>query len=81
MIHPTSIVQSEKIGEDTNIWQVCVVLPNAQIGGNCNICSHCFIENDVIIGNNVTLKCGVYIYGSEFPYEISKTNYERLTKL
>ena len=62
MIHPMSDVQSKNIGEDTNIWQFCVVLPNAIIGKNCNICSHCFIENDVVIGNNVTIKCCVQIW-------------------
>lgn len=62
MIHPLSDVQSKNIGENTNIWQFCVVLPEAKIGDNCNICSHCFIENDVRIGNNVTVKCGVQIW-------------------
>ena len=62
MIHALSDVQSKNIGKDTNIWQYCVVLPNARIGDNCNICSHCFIENDVVIGNNVTVKNGIYLY-------------------
>lgn len=62
MIHPLSDVQSKNIGDDTNIWQFCVVLPNARIGSNCNICSHCLVENDVIIGDNVTIKCGVQIW-------------------
>ncbi len=62
MIHPLSDVQSKNIGENTNIWQFCVVLPNAKIGSGCNICSHCFIENDVKIGNNVTIKNGVHLY-------------------
>lgn len=62
MIHPLSDVQSKKIGKDTNIWQFCVVLPEAEIGDNCNICSHCFIENDVKVGNNVTVKCGVQLW-------------------
>ncbi len=62
MIHPLSDVQSKNIGENTNIWQFCVVLPNAKIGSNCNICSHCFIENNVVIGDNVTVKNGVSIY-------------------
>lgn len=61
-IHPLTDVQSASIGENTKIWQFCVVLPNAQIGRDCNICSHCFIENDVIIGNNVTVKCGVQLW-------------------
>ena len=62
MIHQLSDIQSKNIGEGTNIWQYCVVLPNAKIGKNCNICSHCFIENDVVIGDNVTIKNGVYLY-------------------
>lgn len=62
MIHQLADVQSKNIGENTNIWQFCVVLPNAKIGSNCNICSNCFIENDVTIGNNVTVKNGVSLY-------------------
>lgn len=62
MIHTSSDVQSVNIGQNTNIWQFCVVLPDAEIGENCNICSHCFIENDVKIGNNVTIKCGVQLW-------------------
>lgn len=62
MIHALADVQSKTIGENTKIWQFCVILPNAVIGNNCTICSHCFIENDVKIGNNVTIKCGVQIW-------------------
>lgn len=62
MIHNLADVQSVNIGKNTNIWQFCVVLPKAVIGDDCNICSHCFIENDVKIGNRVTIKCGVQIW-------------------
>ncbi len=55
-IHPTADVHSKDIGKDTRIWQFVVVLPGAKIGMNCNICSHCYIENKVVIGNNVTIK-------------------------
>jgi|ERR1035437_1545719 acetyltransferase-like isoleucine patch superfamily enzyme len=61
-VHPTSDVQSVKIGIDTVIWQYTIVLPGAIIGNNCNLNAHCFIENDVVIGNNVTVKCGVFIW-------------------
>ena len=61
-IHPLADVQTEKIGENTSVWQFCVVLPNAQIGDNCNINCQVFIENDVKIGNNVTIKPGVQIW-------------------
>ena len=61
MIHPLSDCQAP-IPDSTNIWQFCVVLPDAKVGENCNVCSHCFIENDVKIGNNVTIKCGVQLW-------------------
>ena len=62
MIHPLSDVQSTSIPESTRVWQYVVILRDAVIGVNCNICSHCFIENDVKIGNNVTVKCGVFLW-------------------
>jgi UDP-2-acetamido-3-amino-2,3-dideoxy-glucuronate N-acetyltransferase len=61
-IHPTSDVQSVNIGENTIIWQFCVILSRAKIGNNCNINCQVFIENDVVIGNNVTIKPGVQIW-------------------
>ena len=61
-IHPMSDVQSSNVGVDTKIWQFCVVLPGAKIGSNCNINAHVFIENDVIIGDNVTVKSGVQLW-------------------
>lgn len=62
MIHPTSDVKSTKIGENTNIWQFCVVFPQAKIGCNCNICAQVLIENEVEIGNNVTIKSGFQVW-------------------
>lgn len=62
MIHPTSDVQSSNIGNKTRIWQFCVILPHATIGDDCNICSHVLIENDVVIGDRVTVKCGVQLW-------------------
>lgn len=60
--HPLSDVQTQSIGEDTRIWQFVIVLPKALIGHHCNICSHCFIENDVVVGNHVTIKSGVQLW-------------------
>lgn len=61
-IHKTADVKTKNIGEDTKIWQFSVVLEKAKIGENCNINCHCFIENDVILGDNVTIKSGVYLW-------------------
>lgn len=62
MIHPLSDVQTDRIGKGTKIWQFNVILAGAEIGENCNINAHCLIEGGVKIGNNVTVKCGVYIW-------------------
>lgn len=62
MIHALSDVQSQQIGVDTIIWQFCVVLPGAKIGSGCNICASVFIENDVVVGDNVTIKNGVQLW-------------------
>ncbi len=61
-IHPSSDVQSKQIGEGTRVWQYVVILPGAVIGRDGNICSHCFIENKVVVGDRVTVKCGVQLW-------------------
>jgi UDP-2-acetamido-3-amino-2,3-dideoxy-glucuronate N-acetyltransferase len=61
-IHPSADVQSAAIGEGTQIWQYTVVLRGARIGRDCNLNAHCFVENDVVVGDRVTLKCGVYLW-------------------
>jgi acetyltransferase-like isoleucine patch superfamily enzyme/dTDP-4-dehydrorhamnose 3,5-epimerase-like enzyme len=62
MIHPSSDVQSDNIGENTSVWQYVIILPKAKLGSNTNVCSHCLIENDVLIGDNVTIKSGVQLW-------------------
>lgn len=61
-IHPSALVETDNIGSGTTIWAFVHILPNVQIGENCNICDHCFIEGGVQIGNNVTLKSGIYLW-------------------
>lgn len=61
-IHPLADCQSDHIGEGTQIWQFCIVFPNARIGKHCNINAHCLIENQVVVGDNVTIKSGNYLW-------------------
>ena len=61
-VHPLADVQSTKIGTGTTIWQFSVVLSGAKIGQNCNINALTLIENDVVLGDNVTVKSGVQIW-------------------
>lgn len=60
--HPRALVESRCIGEGTRIWAMAHVLPGAIIGRDCNICDHTFIENDVVLGDRVTVKCGVQLW-------------------
>lgn len=61
-IHPLADVQASAIGDGTRIWQYVVILPGARIGSDCNICAQCFIENDVVVGDRVTIKNGVQLW-------------------
>lgn len=61
-IHPLADVQSAQIGAGTRVWQFVVVLPGARIGEDCNLNAQCFVENDVILGDRVTVKSGVQLW-------------------
>jgi len=60
--HALAVVETQLVGKGTRIWAFAHILPGAQIGADCNICDHTFIENDVVIGDRVTIKCGVYVW-------------------
>ncbi|MEA2163624.1 MAG: UDP-2-acetamido-3-amino-2,3-dideoxy-glucuronate N-acetyltransferase [Thermoanaerobaculia bacterium] len=61
-IHPTALVGSDSIGAGTRVWAFCNLLPGSTIGRNCQICDRVFIEDGAILGDNVTVKCGVSIW-------------------
>lgn len=61
-IHALADVQTNDIGANTRIWQFVVILRGAKIGSECNICSHCFIESDVVVGDRVTIKSNVQLW-------------------
>ncbi len=61
-VHPQGLCESEKVGDGTRIWAFAHVLPGAVIGEDCNICDGVFIENDVVVGDRVTVKCGVQLW-------------------
>ena len=62
MIHPLSCVQDCSIGDGTSIWQFSVVLAGARIGRDCNLNAHTLVEGGAVLGDRVTLKCGVYVW-------------------
>ena len=61
-VHPNALCESPHVGEGSRVWAFAHVLPGARIGRDCNICDHVFIENDVIVGDRVTVKCGVQLW-------------------
>jgi UDP-2-acetamido-3-amino-2,3-dideoxy-glucuronate N-acetyltransferase len=70
-IHAAALCESSSIGERTRVWAFAHVLPGAVIGADCNICDHVFIENDVRLGDRVTIKCGVQLWdGVELGHDV-----------
>lgn len=62
-IHGHALVEENvQIGARTRVWAFSHILSGAVIGEGCNICDHTFIEGKVILGNRVTVKCGVYLW-------------------
>lgn len=62
-IHEKAIIEEgATVGARTRVWAFAHILPGAVIGEDCNVCDHVFIENDVTLGDRVTLKCGVYLW-------------------
>jgi acetyltransferase-like isoleucine patch superfamily enzyme/dTDP-4-dehydrorhamnose 3,5-epimerase-like enzyme len=62
-VHPSAIIDTgASIGPGSRIWAFAHILPGAVIGDDCNVCDGVFIENDVIIGKRVTIKCGVQLW-------------------
>ena len=61
-VHELGRCESIRIGAGTRVWAYAHVLPGASIGADCNICDHVFIENDVVLGDRVTVKCGVQLW-------------------
>ena len=60
--HPAALVESETISARTRVWAFAHVLSGAQIGEDCNICDGVFVEGDVVVGDRVTVKCGVQLW-------------------
>ncbi len=60
--HDTALVESSVIGDGTHIWAFAHILAGARVGRDCNICDHTFLENNVVVGDRVTIKCGVQLW-------------------
>lgn len=66
-IHPRALVDAgARIGAQTRVWGFTHILAGATIGKDCNICEQVFVENDVVVGDRVTVKCGVQLWDGLF---------------
>lgn len=62
-IHSHALVdENVEIGARTRVWAFAHIVSGAVIGEDCNICDHTFIEGKVVLGDRVTVKCGVYLW-------------------
>ena len=61
-VHKQALCESDKVGPRTRIWAFAHVLAGASIGADCNICDGVFIEDEVVVGDRVTVKCGVQLW-------------------
>lgn len=62
-IYPLVDMKSLHIGAVTRVWQYSVILDGTTLGENCNICAHTLIEGNVLLGDDMKAKSGVYLWG------------------
>lgn len=61
-IHSKALVETRRIGSGTRVWAFAHVMKDAEVGRDCNIGDHAFIESGVRIGSRVTIKNGVSVW-------------------
>lgn len=61
-IHPKALVETQNIGSGTRVWAFAHVCAGAEVGRDCNICDHTYVEREVHVGDRVTLKNGVHLW-------------------
>jgi len=60
--HATALVESDRVGEGTNVWAYAHVMKGAVVGRHCNIGDHAFVESGAVVGDEVTIKNGVAVW-------------------
>lgn len=61
-IHPSSIVESDSIGDNCKIWAFSHICKNAKIGNNVVIGEGVYIGPNVVIGDNCKIQNHSLIY-------------------
>jgi len=60
--HPMALVETDQIGEHTNVWAYAHVMKGAVVGSHCNIGDHAFVESGAVVGDEVTIKNSVAVW-------------------
>jgi acetyltransferase-like isoleucine patch superfamily enzyme/ribosomal protein L37E len=60
--HPTALVETDQIGDHTNVWAYAHVMKGAVVGSRCNIGDHAFVESGAVVGDEVTIKNSVAVW-------------------
>jgi acetyltransferase-like isoleucine patch superfamily enzyme len=61
-VHAQALCETKKVGLGTRIWAFAHVRAGASIGRDVEISDHVYIENDVVIGDRVTIKAGAQLW-------------------
>ena len=61
-VHPKGLCESDRVGPRTRVWAFAHVLPGAEVGADCNVCDHAFIEGGARLGDRVTVKNAVLVW-------------------
>jgi UDP-2-acetamido-3-amino-2,3-dideoxy-glucuronate N-acetyltransferase len=61
-VHPMGLCESDRVGPHTRIWAFAHVLAGAQIGADCNLGDHAFVEGGARLGDRVTVKNAVLVW-------------------
>lgn len=62
-IHATAVVEGgAKVGAGTRIWHFSHLMPQCQVGRDCNIGQNVFIDNGAVVGDRVKIQNNVSVY-------------------
>ena len=69
-VHERALCDSKDIGPRTRVWAFAHVMPGARIGADCNVGDHAFVESGAVIGDRVTIKNAVLVWGVDSTFSL-----------
>ena len=62
LIHPTAVVETEDVGENTRIGPFTFIEKGVRIGRNCVIGNGCYIQDGVVLSDGIHIEGGVFVW-------------------